>query len=150
MGPHRREKIGQVVKTPEVPDGLWPNSYVINSEVVLGVNDNPERGTLSDVQYPSDTPLFGDSENERNGELDWYEHRVTPGSEPETIGGMAADWNSGKWCKHVQGGSPTSRLHPWHNGGANFGYVDGHAKWRREVPRRYQWMPHRPPGFNKA
>ena len=138
----------EIMKTPELPDGQWPNSYAINDEVLSGTFGREERGTLSDVQFPSDTPLLGEADFDQDG-ADVAEHRVSPKQEPQSVGAAANKWDTSGWCSHVKKGS-LSKLHPWHVGGANFGYVDGHAKWHKAVPPLYKWMPQRPPGYAKS
>jgi prepilin-type N-terminal cleavage/methylation domain-containing protein/prepilin-type processing-associated H-X9-DG protein len=141
-------RAGQIVKTPEVPDGRWPNSYIINDDVVKGTFDRPERGNLADIQFPSETPMLSESDYAQRAEEENVEHRVSPVEAPETLGAKSrTDYMGSAWCHHV---TPSSlgRIHPWHNSGANFAYSDGHAKWHRTVPPLYKWLCQRPPGFH--
>jgi prepilin-type N-terminal cleavage/methylation domain-containing protein/prepilin-type processing-associated H-X9-DG protein len=141
------KRAGQIVKTPEIPDGRWPNSYIINDDVIKGTFDREERGNLADVQYPADTPMLAESEYQQRTEEENTEHRVSPVIAPETLGAKGpTDYLGSSWCQHVKKGS-VAKIHPWHNAGANFAYADGHAKWHREVPPLYKWLAHRPPGF---
>ncbi|MBW3622209.1 MAG: DUF1559 domain-containing protein [Armatimonadetes bacterium] len=139
----------EVMRTPEIPDGKWPNSYVINDDVIKGTFDSPLRTSLSDIKYPSSTPMLGEAENERDGDAEYFEHRVSPVVAPETLGATRGQWESSGWCEHVRGGKTSSHMHPWHNSGGNFGYADGHAKWSKTVPALYKWLVERPPGYNK-
>jgi prepilin-type N-terminal cleavage/methylation domain-containing protein len=50
------KRAGQIVKTPEIPDGRWPNSYIINDDVIKGTFDREERGNLADVSISSRYP----------------------------------------------------------------------------------------------
>lgn len=141
-----RRRAGQIVKIPEFPDGRWPNSYIVNDDVVKGTFDREERGNIDEVQFPADTPMFTESEYAQRSEADNTEHRVSPVVDPTTLGATPGNLFSSSWCRHVNPRS-VAKLHPWHNGGANFAYADGHAKWHKEVPPLYKWLAKRPPGF---
>ncbi|MGC8834441.1 MAG: DUF1559 domain-containing protein, partial [Armatimonadota bacterium] len=92
------KRAGQIVKTPEIPDGRWPNSYIINDDVIKGTFDREERGNLADVQYPADTPMLAESEYQQRAEEENTEHRVSPVIAPETLGAKGpTDYLGSSW-----------------------------------------------------
>jgi len=102
--------------------GQIPNTYVVNCDVTGGGWDTPRR-TMSRLKSPSATVLLSDA-CEKPEEVLGTEAGVYPSAYPFMVQG---------WCRHIVAGSK-SRLHPYHNSGANFIYADGHVKWQKDPP----------------
>jgi prepilin-type N-terminal cleavage/methylation domain-containing protein/prepilin-type processing-associated H-X9-DG protein len=112
---------------------LYRVTYTYNDMVSHG-DDNPltpKAASMTSMPEPADTTLLGPSPN-------WFS---TPSCHPNSNGTIDLDWDVS------QGGSATSQgdgyelwgavntgtnlLNGGYNGGANFSYCDGHAKYSR-------------------
>jgi len=108
------------------------NSYVVNNAIT-----NNGRGMPNLVRRPSKTVLFAEGcrqPKRLGGEYGTAPTAVHP-HRPDRRGDVIG------WCSHVNPGS-TSLLHPWHNGGANFMYVDLHVSFlHKPPPIEDGWLP---------
>ena len=102
--------------------GQISNTYVVNNDVTGGGWDTPRR-SISRLKTPSTLVLLSDA-CEKPGDSAFTEAAVYPTAYPQMATG---------WCRHIVPNSH-SRLHPYHNSGANFVYADGHVKWQKQPP----------------
>ena len=103
--------------------GQIPNTYVVNNDVTGG-GFGTARRILSRAKTPSATVLISDA-CEKPGDTAFTEAAVDPSGSPKMCQG---------WCRHIVPTNQLSRLHPYHNSGANFTYADGHVKWQKDPP----------------
>jgi prepilin-type processing-associated H-X9-DG protein len=107
------------------------NSYVMNDAVTENGFGRPGL-----VRRPSKTVLMAEAckqPDRLSGACGTAPTAVHPNiaSELEEVIG---------WCHCVVPGSK-SLIHPWHNGGANFLFVDWHVSFRTQPPPVQDWLP---------
>lgn len=109
------------------------NSYALNDDVTTTTGRRPRK--LNDVTRPSKTVLFGEGCYYESGR----------GSSPEDLGTAPTavhptpePWEVQGWCRHFVPGS-ASELHPWHETGANFMFVDLHVAFHSAPPELRYW-----------
>ena len=77
--------------------------------------------SLARATRPSELIIVGDIWNTtwfNSGGVDYGDGRINP------VGGDSC-WNGSNRCPLASGGEPAR----WHNGGGNYGFLDGHVKW---------------------
>jgi len=117
------------------------NSYAVNDEVTGGSLSGGRwrPGYLSDVSQPTKIVLFAEGKYDpkrEGGNLGTAPTAVQPNpitGDPRDV----LDWYHPKT-------NPESDLYPWHNGGANFLWVDGHISFRTRPPSLDYWLVKRP------
>ncbi len=98
----------QVFKCPSSPVDSWL-TYAMNCEREIKAYSYHGSGNvlrLADIEAPAEVIAFGERAS-------YSSHRTCP------------PYHTGTYCNPIT----NENVHELHNGGANYGFFDGHAKW---------------------